>query len=83
MNFRAKISYINSVLLLISFILVFITGVIKVPELRLHRLGIPMANITFVHDWSGIIMGILCIVHVMLYWKVLVNMTKAMIKKKE
>ncbi len=82
MNFRAKINYTNSILLLISFLIVFITGIIKFPELRLHRLGIPMAYITFVHDWVGIIMGIFTIIHVILYWKVIVNMTKAMIRKK-
>lgn len=79
---KAKINYAVSMILIVSFLAVFITGIIKFPGLYLHRYGLPMRDITFIHDWSGVLMGILTIVHVLLNRKWIVCMTKAMMKKK-
>ena len=79
---RAKLNYIMGIPLTISFLVVFVTGILKLPELRLHRLGLPMENITFLHDWVGVLMGILTIIHILLYWKQIVCMTKIMFKGK-
>ncbi|MBN2102304.1 MAG: DUF4405 domain-containing protein [Candidatus Aenigmarchaeota archaeon] len=79
---RAKLNYIFGIPLTISFLIVFITGLIKLPELGLHRFGIRMAGITFIHDWAGVLMGVLTIIHIILYWKQIACMTKIMFKRK-
>lgn len=82
---RNKLNYWIDVGLAISFILVFLTGVIKVPAWTksfawLYNL-IPYKTISFIHDKSGLIMGLLVLVHLILHWKWIVAMTKNIFKK--
>ena len=38
-------------------------------------------NISMLHDWSGLIMGLLVIIHLALHWRWIVSMTKNMFKR--
>lgn len=81
---KAKWNYIIDMLIFAAFIIVFATGIFKFPALRLHRLGIfDMGLITFIHDWSGVAMGVLAFIHIILHWDFISCMTKAMFKRKE
>jgi len=75
----AKVKYVVDMLLLTTFAIVFITGIIKFPDLRLHRLGFNMVQATTLHDWSGIAMGIIVFIHIALNWEFIVDMTKKLV----
>jgi len=84
---KAKINYWIDVGLGISFIISFVTGIFKFPGLTqyfrsVYRIisAIYMAKI---HDWSGLIMGLLVLAHLILHWRWLVAMTKNIFKKNE
>ena len=82
---KAKVNYIVDILLCISFLLVAVTGVIKL-RFIMDALGLtwstgPMPTLSFIHDWSGVIMAILVVVHIALNWRWLVCMTRAMLGK--
>ena len=83
---RLKINYWIDVGLAISFFICFITGLIKWPGL-IKVIGvsayktIQTSNISMLHDWSGLIMGLLVIIHLALHWKWIVCVTKNMFKK--
>jgi hypothetical protein len=83
---KNKLNYLIDLGLVISFILVFITGVIKFPELirylGLRHRDIPMYEITLIHDWSGIFMGILVFIHLLLHWKWIVVTTRSFLKRR-
>ena len=63
-----KLNYWVDVGLAISFIVCFITGLIKWPGL-IKIIGVSayktlsFSNISMLHDWSGLIMGLLVLVH--------------------
>ena len=82
---KVHIKYFVDLALAISFILVFITGIIKFPRL-LFKLGInsrdlPFRTISTIHDYSGILMGIFVLIHIILNWKWITSMTKSIIRK--
>jgi cytochrome b subunit of formate dehydrogenase len=58
------------ILLGISFFLNLITGILKFPELtRLtSALLLPFNYLSFIHDWSGIALAALIIIHLLLHW---------------
>jgi len=79
-------NYIIDMGLLVTFILSFFTGVFKWPAL-LPKFGIsykqlPMSTISFIHDWSALVMSILVIIHIILHWDWIVTMTKKLFEKK-
>lgn len=75
---RTTINYWIDFGLLISFLIVFITGVLKLPELNLRFMYtfIPGRTFAMIHDWSGLIMGALVVAHLILHWRWFVAMTK-------
>ena len=83
---RTKLNYWIDIGLAISFLICFITGLIKWPGL-IKIIGVSaykvlhVKNISILHDWSGLIMSILVLVHLALHWKWLVCVTKSMFKK--
>lgn len=83
---RTKLNYWIDIGLAISFFICFITGLIKWPGL-IKIIGVSaykvlhVKNISILHDWSGLIMSILVLVHLALHWKWLVCVTKSMFKK--
>ena len=83
---RTKLNYWIDVGLALSFFTCFITGLIKWPGL-VRIIGAPayrtlhVKNISLLHDWSGLIMGLLVIIHLVLHWKWIVVVTKSIFKK--
>jgi hypothetical protein len=77
---KAKLNYIVDLGLIVSFLAAFITGLIKFPGLLrsigIETAGIPYREISRVHDWSGLVMGILVLAHIILNWRWIVAMTK-------
>ncbi len=84
--YRAQIKYIVDVGLAVSFILCFITGVIKFPgflrAIDATRHVLPMRDLTLIHDWTGILMGLLVAVHLVLNYRWIVAMTRQIFGKK-
>ncbi len=84
---RAKLNYWIDVGLAISFFTCFITGLIKWPGL-IKLIGtsaykiLHIENISLLHDWSGLIMGLLVLIHLALHWKWIVSVTKNIFGKK-
>ena len=82
---RTKLNYWIDVGLAISFLACFITGLIKWPGL-IKIIGVAAykilhaPNISILHDWSGLIMGALVLIHLALHWKWIVAVTKSMFK---
>jgi hypothetical protein len=72
--------------LAISFFICFITGLIKWPGL-IKIIGtsaykvLSFSKISFLHDWSGLIMSLLVLVHLALHWGWIVAMTKNIFRK--
>jgi hypothetical protein len=76
---RSHVNYIVDLAILVSAAMSVLTGIIKWPGLA-YTLGmsyesLPMEAITFVHDWTGLITGILALAHLALHWRWLMAMT--------
>ena len=73
-NLKKKLILIINISLIISFFLVFITGILKfpgfIPFLNLNQLYFSLNLISFIHDYSGFISIILSIIHIILYLKI-------------
>ena len=84
---RTKLNYWIDIGLAISFFICFITGIIKWPGL-IKIIGIDLfrmlyfSNISRLHDVSGLVMGILVLIHLILHWGWIVSVTKNIIFKK-
>ncbi len=82
---RLKAKYIVDIGLAVSFLAVFVTGIIKFPGLLrkfgLHDTMLPMREISKVHDWTGLLMGIFVFIHLVLNWQWIVAMTKKYLGK--
>ena len=84
---RTILNYWIDIGLSISFFICFITGLIKWPGL-IKLIGVSaykvlhVKNISFLHDWSGLIMGLLVLIHLALHWKWMVCVTKSILKKR-
>jgi len=81
---RKTINQITTILLLISTIICIITGFIKWPGLitglgLTHR-QVPLALITNLHDWSGLIMTIFVALHVLQFKGMLRRMVQGLIR---
>lgn len=83
---RTKLNYFIDIGLAISFFTSFYTGLVKWPGL-INIIGVSayktlsFSNISKVHDMSGLIMGLLVMVHLALHWKWIVIVTKNMFTK--
>ena len=70
---KLKLNYFVDVGLAISLIICFFTGLIKWPGL-IRIIGtsiyqiLHFRNISLLHDWSGLIMGLLVLFHLVLNW---------------
>ena len=78
--------YIVDVLLFIFSINVVISGVIKfpglLPLLNIDPFSLPQAEITFLHDWIGIVLTVLTLVHIILNWKWIQAMSKKLLNRR-
>lgn len=77
---RLKIKYVIDVILGVSFLSVFVTGIIKFPglvqALGYSRADLPFAAISRLHDISGVIMGMMVFAHLAMNWQWIVCMTR-------
>lgn len=80
---RPKLNYWIDVGLAITFLLAFITGIIKWPALNLHKILMNFQIISFIHDWAGLIMSILVFIHLILHWNWIKAMSKQIFCKKK
>ena len=84
---KTILNYWIDVGLAISFFICFITGLIKWPGL-IKLIGVStyrtlsFSNISMLHDWSGLIMGLLVLVHLVLHWGWIVAISKSIFIKK-
>ena len=82
---KSKLNYIVDVLMGVAFVIASITGLVVffflpsgVKQGRyLEFLGIIKGTWTAWHNWAGIIIIVLVLVHLILHWKWMVNMTKS------
>ncbi len=82
---KPKLNYLIDMGMVISFLAVFVTGLMKLPLLYRHLKiirALPSSNLTFIHDWSGIILGIFVLAHIILHFDWIVCMTKNIFRKK-
>ena len=87
---KSKINYFIDILMLIFFIINSITGLITFFFLPAgikrgayqEFSGIIKQNWVDVHNWSGLLLLLLVVIHLILHWKWIVSMTKALIHKK-
>jgi hypothetical protein len=68
----------------IVFLICFVTGIFKFTVL-MHILGLtgiimPLALMSDIHDWSGILLGILVAIHIMLNCRWIVAMTRKILR---
>ena len=87
MTDKGRLNYFIDCGLIITFLLAFITGVIKIPELTRYFgdvfLIVPASTLSKIHDISGTVMGLLVLAHLVLHGRWIVAMTKSTFGKKE
>lgn len=78
--------YIVDILLLISFILVAVTGILKmpawIPYFSWAYAIVPRGPMSQIHDLSGLVMTILVVVHLVFNWNFMKAMTAKYILRK-
>ena len=80
------VKYVVDLILIVLSIIVGITGIIIFPEL-LYSLGFNLnsygkVQVYQIHHWIGLLLFIFAGIHINLHWKLLVAMTKHIIKKR-
>jgi len=80
---KKTLNYFINIGILISFFLVFITGLIKFPSiLASSEILLNISNeLLIIHDWSGLILQFLGFSHIILHWKWLVSTTRKIFKR--
>ena len=78
MTYKGILNYLIDCGLIITFLLSFITGIVKFPEWTRFFgdvfLLIPASTLSKIHDYSGIVMGLLVLSHLVLHWRWIVAM---------
>ncbi len=77
---RSRLNYIVDIVIALSFIALAVTGLLKYQRV-IHFFAerdiiLPANGITQVHRWSGAVLTAGAVLHLVLHWKWLVNMTK-------
>jgi hypothetical protein len=82
---RVYLKYAIDLGMLVTFLLCFTTGILKFPGflgfIRAARYVLPMLDITLIHDWSGVAMGILVFAHLLLNFSWIIAMTKQLARR--
>jgi hypothetical protein len=82
---RVYLKYAIDVGMLVAFLLCFVTGIIKFPGflgfIKATRYVLPMRDLTLIHDWSGVAMGLLVLAHLLLNFSWIIAMTKQLTKR--
>jgi hypothetical protein len=81
-----KINYITDAGLAIAFVIICLTGLLKF-KIFLNWLNLSYGTsnfriLSFVHDWSGIVLLALIAAHLVLHWRWIVSATKAIFPAK-
>ncbi|MBS3172051.1 DUF4405 domain-containing protein [Candidatus Woesearchaeota archaeon] len=84
---KEHLNYVIDMGLLISFLIVIVTGIIKFRALMnifgLDYSSLPMKLFSVWHDWAGLVMVVLVLVHLILHWRWIVIVTKDIFKSKK
>jgi hypothetical protein len=75
---RKRVNYLIDIGMLISFLIVFVTGILKFPTFLLITgyFYTVSEEIFILHDWTGLLLTLFALLHVILHWKWIVRMTK-------
>lgn len=80
---KRTINYFLNFLSLIIFLIVFITGILKLPISRIiipDYFNLPWQELNFLHDYGGVLLGVLIIIHVLLHLDWIIVTTKNLFK---
>mgnify|MGYP006283182813 CR=1 FL=1 len=75
---RSDWNYVVDVGALVSFLICFVTGVIKIRSIGKYFSYLDFRLISRIHDYSGLVLGLLVIVHVLLHWNWLKEKTRTL-----
>jgi|APSaa5957512622_1039677.scaffolds.fasta_scaffold333079_2 hypothetical protein len=84
---KNTLKYIIDIGLLISFLLVTITGIIKFKSflslfgISINYQEIPIRILSQMHDWAGLAMAIIVLIHLIENWEWITVTTKQIFKK--
>lgn len=80
---RTTLQYLIDLGMVISFVLVLITGLLKFPAFDPSRELLFEYSLIFltVHDWSGLTLAVLALTHVILHWRWIKSMSRKMLRK--
>ena len=78
---KLKINYWIDIGLAISFFVCFITGLVKLPMLN-RLFGLLPGELTVVHDLSGVMLGVLVFIHLVLHWRWIVHVAGGLCGRK-
>ncbi|MBU0536782.1 MAG: DUF4405 domain-containing protein [Nanoarchaeota archaeon] len=82
---RNTLNYMIDIGLAITFLISSVTGIIKFKQIfritGISYSSLPMYEISVLHDWSGIIMALLVLIHIVLHWSWIVCTTKGFFNK--
>jgi len=73
---RPKLNYIVDIGMAISFVIVAVTGILKLPAL-----GGRTRDYMLLHDWAGVVLAVFVLLHLILHWNWIYCMTKGIFKK--
>ena len=72
---RNKINFVLNILLIIVFAVVAVIGILKFPGLipyfGMSYMLLPIGDLSTLHDWLGMTLIVLIIVHVSINWRLL------------
>ena len=81
---RLKINYAIDMSLAVLLALSFFTGILKWPGFiqwfGLAPRDIQMGTLSTIHDWTGLLMGAVIFVHLILHFRWIICMTKKMLR---
>ena len=86
---RPKTNYLIDALMVVSFLFVAVTGVILflffpsgIKQGAYQTFfGITKKTLLFIHNWGGILLGILILIHIFIHLNWFIYMTKNLFKK--
>ncbi|HVP97251.1 DUF4405 domain-containing protein [Methanoregula sp.] len=80
-----KVKWLIDLLMGISFLVCFITGLLKYPVLLqltgLNNVILPSALISDLHDWTGLLMGLFVFLHLLLNRRWIIATTKKILAR--
>ncbi|MBD3155318.1 MAG: DUF4405 domain-containing protein [Candidatus Aenigmarchaeota archaeon] len=87
---KIKLNYFVDMIMALSFMIASVSGLIFFPfsdgvrrYISVDFLGIPRNNWKIIHDWSGLILVLTVVLHLILHWKWIVCMTKNFVRRKK